>query len=80
MIGAIRPLVTVTGRAVPSDEPGVVSRGAWTVVCRECGDVTREESNFTVEQANTQQANLYRQRHLARHLTALANEVAEAAR
>jgi hypothetical protein len=52
----------------------------WRVVCRECGDVTLRESEFIVEDASLQQAGLYRQRHLARHLIALSAEALEAAR
>jgi hypothetical protein len=79
VIGSIQPLTEVKGRYETTDEPGK-SRGVYVVICRECGDVTREESGFTVDEAPIQQAGIYRQRHLSRHLSALANEVAEAAR
>jgi hypothetical protein len=79
VIGSIQPLVGLAGRYVSTDEPGV-STGLFKVVCRDCGDVTREESNFTVDEATLTQAGLYRQRHLARHLAALSHEISEAAR
>lgn len=73
MIGNIAPLTEVK-RAEDH-------RVLYVVVCREHGDVTREESGFTAEGGvKLTQAGLYRQRHLARHLSALANEVTEAAR
>jgi hypothetical protein len=72
---AIPPLTEAVGNGLI---PGPL---VYVVRCRECGDVTRLESNFTTEgPVPLQQAGLYRQRHLARHLTALATEVAEAAR
>jgi len=52
----------------------------WRVVCRDCGDVTREASGFTVDDATLQQAGLFRQRHLTAHLTSLATEMLEASR
>ena len=53
-----------------------------SVVCREHGDVTLLESGGVVAsgKATGQQAGLYRQRHLAQHLKALADEITEAAR
>ena len=73
MIGSIPPLTKIQG---------VDREGHYVVLCRDCGDVTIEESNFTVEAGGVaiQQAGLYQQRHLSRHLTALAHEVAEATR
>lgn len=52
------------------------------VTCRECGDVTLIESGFTIPsgKATGEQAGLYRQRHLAKHLVALAAEIEGAAR
>lgn len=52
----------------------------YHVICRLCGNVTRRESGGTVNDARLQQAGLYRQRHLAKHLSALAQEVEEATR
>lgn len=65
----IRPLTKVTG-----------DLGGFTLTCRECGDVTMQESGGYVDKGTMQQVGLYRQRHLSRHLTALATEVAEATR
>jgi hypothetical protein len=80
MIGSIQPLVGLSGRYVRTDEPGV-SAGLYKVMCRDCGDVTREESGFTTgEEVPIQQAGLYQMRHLARHLAALSNEMTAAAR
>jgi hypothetical protein len=75
------PVPNIIGNIAPLTEILGLGTG-YRVECRECGDVTREESVFTVHagEATMQQAGLYRQRHLARHLSALATEVAEAAR
>lgn len=50
-------------------------RALVSVHCRECGDVTRAESGGTVEAATMEQADLYTRRHLAKHLTVLAEEI-----
>ena len=74
MIGetrTIRPLITMFSSDGPKD---------YVAVCRECGDVTMQESGGYVDKGTMQQAGLYRQRHLARHLTALSEEITEAAR
>lgn len=70
-------------RLMPAGEvdKGVVSGiSVFHVICRDCGNVTRAESGGTVNDAPLAQANLYRQRHLAKHLRLLAAEIAEAAR
>lgn len=54
--------------------------GGFTLTCRECGDVTRQESGGYVGAGTMQQVGLYRQRHLSRHLAVLAAEIQEAAR
>jgi hypothetical protein len=77
--GSIPPLTEVTGRYVKTDDPGH-STGVYRVICREHGDVTHEESGFSVKEAPLAQAALYRQRHLAKHLAALSSEMTEAAR
>lgn len=51
------------------------SEARYKVLCSVCGDVTRRESGGHVNDANIGQAALYRQRHLAKHLTALAEEI-----
>ena len=71
MIGSIPPLTKIQG---------VDREGRYVVLCRECGDVTGHESGGLVQSGTIQMVDLYRQRHLARHLTALAHEIAEAAR
>jgi hypothetical protein len=45
----------------------------YKVTCRECGTIEQPE-------ATIQMVGLYRQRHLAAHLKALAAEIADAAR
>lgn len=76
---------------LPTDQPAPLTtleyvglsdqaRTYYTVVCRDCGDVTRQESGGTVNDAPLPQATLYQQRHLARHLAALSAEITEAAR
>lgn len=79
MIGNIGPLTEVTGTG--NYKHGAIRNTAlYKVTCREHGDVTREESGFSVEEAPLEQAALYRQRHLAKHLAALSHEMTEAAR
>jgi hypothetical protein len=79
MIGNIEPLTTIKGTGTYKHGP-LRNTALYKVVCRECGDVTREESGFSVDEAPLITASLYRQRHLARHLAALSNEMTEAAR
>lgn len=77
----IDPLVTIeiAGWIKPA-QPGGITHGRYTVHCRECGDVTRMESGGTVNDAPLAQCGLYQQRHLAKHLKALAEEIALASR
>lgn len=57
----------------------IVDEVQYKVWCDACVKyVTREESGGLVNDAPLQQANLYRERHLARHLKALAEEILEA--
>lgn len=71
------PLTKIRGIGVPVGHSGPPR---FVVECVLCGDVTRAESGGTWDNAKLPEANLYRQRHLAKHLTALAKEVTEAAR
>lgn len=59
----------------PGDGEGFIA------TCVEHGDVTSVESGFTADRGvSLEQASLYRQRHLAKHLASLADEMVEAAR
>ena len=85
MIGTvIAPLTEIkgTGRfaAPPASAHDRTYRGTYVVLCRDCGDVTSLESGDTVTEAPIEQAGLYRRRHLARHMHALATEGLEANR
>lgn len=62
---------------------GGIHEPGYSVYCDACGaDVTIDESEFTTRpgEATVVQAGIFRQRHLAKHLTALAAEITEAAR
>ena len=80
----IAPLTEVKGvgkfHVGTDDKNHLIRTACYAVICRECGDVTREESGFTVNEAPLITAGLYRQRHLAKHLAALSAEMTEASR
>lgn len=54
----------------------------WLTYCRDHGNVTPLESGFTMRSnvVTQEQAELYRRRHLAKHLAALSSEISEASR
>jgi hypothetical protein len=68
-MGEVRPLTQLVH----------VGNQGFIVSCEICGDVTAQESHGTTA-APIGQVALYRQRHLAKHLLALATEIAQAAR
>lgn len=78
----IQPLTRLDNvGTAPTEEPdGVFARAIYHVICRDCGDVTRSESGGHVNDARIREAALYRQRHLAWHLRALAEEIDAASR
>jgi len=69
----IEPLTEVLGTSQPGPI-GDRNVTYYTVTCRECG-VVSDKPDVTIVMAA-----LYRQRHLAEHLTALAEEITRAAR
>jgi len=71
-MGAIQPLTEVKGTG--KWDIGEINVAHYKVTCRECG-VVSDKPGVTAAMAA-----LYRQRHLAEHLTALAEEIARAAR
>ncbi|HVQ18700.1 MAG TPA: hypothetical protein VMT27_06650 [Actinomycetes bacterium] len=71
MSRTLKPLTTVHSP---------VGRDDYVVVCRECGDVTSQESGGYVHRASLPVVGLYRQRHLAKHLAVLSEEIQEATR
>jgi hypothetical protein len=69
-----KPLITVQGVSVDKH------KYAYATICRDCGDVTHLEANFTLGDltgVGLEQAWLYARRHLGRHLAALAAEINE---
>lgn len=82
----IHPLLALESAGVVQGEWGIgagagrPAHHVYRVMCRDCGDVTRAESGGTVNDAPLDQANLYAQRHLARHLQELASEIAKFSR
>lgn len=69
----IKPLTEITGTG---------KLGRYVVLCRECGEVTEMETNAVMlaGTASLVTAGLLRNRHLARHLQALTEEIVEASR
>lgn len=76
----INPLMSLESAGVVQGEWGLGAAPArpahhvYRVLCRDCGDVTRQESGGTVNDAPLDQAHMYVRRHLARHLQELADE------
>lgn len=78
----IEPLTSLeyAGTVNTAGDLGLDARPIYRVICRDCGDITRSESGGQVNDAPLGQATLYRQRHLAWHLRALAEEIDAASR
>lgn len=71
-----RPLTELSGTDYPTLS-NITGKQVlhYTVTCRDCGDLPSVQMPQSI-----QQAGLVRQRHLAEHLEALAQEIKEAAR
>jgi len=74
----INPLVSLVSTGVVKGSlslPSIGHQHHYKVECRDCGDVTLQESGEVVTDAPMAQASMYARRHLDRHLLALAEEI-----
>lgn len=72
----IQPLVQITGIAMEHPRELGITVSHYEALCRDCGAI---QPPLAIPQSVIQ-AGLLRDRHLAEHLTALAQEIKEAAR